>query len=59
MKTQEQIDRAKHLREEHKRACMMCATTIVVLGGFIGIYIGHHEAGFVVEAIGLYLVAMI
>lgn len=52
-------DRAKVARTEHRRALKLLAVTLVVLGGFIGIYLEQHGFGFIVEATGLYLVELI
>lgn len=54
----EQLEKAKRVREEHKRACLMLATTFVVLGGLLG-YAGFHGYGVVIEVVGLYLVALV
>jgi hypothetical protein len=55
----EAVKRAEWLREEHKRACLVMSTTLVVLGAAIGLFMGYHEHGFVVEVVGLYLVASV
>lgn len=52
------VEKAKKVREEHKRAMLILATTVVVLGGVLGVT-GYHGHGMFVEAVGLYLVAII
>lgn len=58
MQTKKQIEAAKKLREEHKRACLICATTVLVIGVLIG-SLGFHGLGLVLEVTGLYLVALV
>lgn len=54
----QRIENVKHVRENHKRACLICGTSVIVLGAIIGVC-GMHSIGVVVEAIGLYMVAMV
>lgn len=57
-KERERLERLEKLREEHKRACLICGTTVIVLGAVIGLA-GFHGIGMVVEATGLYMVALV
>lgn len=58
-KAKEAIEKAKLIREQHRRACLLLGTTVIVLGAWLGIVTGMHGASLVVEAVGLYMVAMV
>lgn len=53
------LEKAKHVREEHRRACLMIATTVIVIGAIVGVGLEMHGIGLIVEVLGLYLVAAV
>lgn len=53
------VDKANHVRAEHRKACKLLAVTIVAVGSFVGVVLGYHYHGLGLEILGLYLVELV